>query len=47
MGVRPTLLVEGIHIILGNGLVGERVWANNPVLPIIVFDNKAKTEFHS
>ena len=30
MGVRPALPIEGVHIIVGNGLAGSRVWADVP-----------------
>ncbi len=29
VGVRPTLPIEGVHIVLGNRLVGECVWADS------------------
>ena len=35
MGVRPALPIRGIHIILGNGLAGSRVWADVPPAPIV------------
>lgn len=44
VGVRPALPVEGVHIILGNGLVGERVWADTSLLPIVTTANKIETE---
>ncbi len=39
MGVRPALPVEGIHLIWGNELAGERVWADIPVSPIVSSSN--------
>lgn len=33
VGVRPALPVEGITLILGNGVAGEHVWADAPPLP--------------
>ncbi|XP_039542155.1 uncharacterized protein LOC120489424 isoform X2 [Pimephales promelas] len=47
MGVRPALPVEGVHIILGNGLVGERVWADTSVFPIVITDKKVESELSS
>ncbi len=44
MGVRPALPIEGVHIILGNELVGERVWADSSVFPIVTANNKNETE---
>ncbi|XP_049904288.1 uncharacterized protein LOC126392736 [Epinephelus moara] len=35
MGVRPALPVEGVDVILGNGLAGNRVWAKSPPPPIV------------
>ncbi|XP_030276904.1 uncharacterized protein LOC115583846 [Sparus aurata] len=35
IGVRPALPVKGVHIILGNGLAGGRVWPNVPPLPVV------------
>ena len=34
IGVRPVLPVKGVHLILGNGLAGGRVWPNVPPLPV-------------
>ena len=34
VGVRPALPIEGVTMILGNGLVGARVWADVP--PVVV-----------
>ena len=31
----PGLPVKGVHIILGNGLAGGRVWPNVPPLPVV------------
>lgn len=28
VGLRPVLLVEGVHLILGNKLAGDQVWPN-------------------
>lgn len=39
VGVRPALPVEGVHLILGNELAGERVWADIPVSPIVSSGN--------
>ena len=36
MGVRPELPVEGITVILGNDVAGDRVWADQPARPVIV-----------
>ncbi len=44
MGVRPALPIEGVHIILGNGLVGECVWADSSMFPIDTANNKNETE---
>ena len=30
MGVRPSLPIEGINVIFGNNLAGERVWSVSP-----------------
>ena len=30
MGVRPVMPIEGVDVILGNGLAGSRVWAEGP-----------------
>lgn len=30
MGVHPALPVEGVNVILGNGLAGARVWVDVP-----------------
>ena len=35
VGVRPALPIENIHLILGNGLAGSRVWADNPPSPVV------------
>lgn len=35
MGVRPVLPIEGVDIILGNGLAGSRVWAEGPPPPVV------------
>ncbi len=35
MGVRPELPIEGVEVILGNGLAGSRVWAGPPPPPIV------------
>lgn len=35
VGVRPALPVEGVHLILGNGLAGGRVWADGPPSPVV------------
>lgn len=35
VGVRPALPVEGVHVILGYGLAGSRVWTNVPVSPVV------------
>ena len=35
MGVRPALPIEGIAVILGNGLAGSRVWADVPPPPVL------------
>ncbi|XP_034567353.1 uncharacterized protein LOC117832370 [Notolabrus celidotus] len=35
MGVRPALPIEGVDVILGNGLAGSRVWAEVPPPPIV------------
>lgn len=40
VGVRPALPIEGVHVILGNGLVGERVWADSSVFPIVRSNTK-------
>jgi hypothetical protein len=37
-GVRPSLPIEGINIILGNNLAGERVWP--VVYPSLVVSTK-------
>ncbi len=39
MGVCPALPVEGIHLIWGNELAGERVWADIPVSTIVSSSN--------
>lgn len=36
MGVRPALPIEGVDVILGNGLAGSRVWAEGPPPPIVL-----------
>ena len=30
MAVRPVMLIEGVDVILRNGLAGSRVWAERP-----------------
>ncbi len=35
MGVRPSLPVEGVSVILGNNLAGDRVWRDVPSLPVV------------
>lgn len=35
MGVRPALPIEGVDVILGNGLAGRRVWAEGPPPPVV------------
>lgn len=35
MGVRPELPIGGVDVILGNGLAGNRVWADIPPPPIV------------
>lgn len=35
MGVRPSLTVEGVSVILGNNLSGDRVWRNVPPPPVV------------
>lgn len=36
MGVRPSLPVGGVDVILGNNLAGERVWPDASPLPIVI-----------
>lgn len=36
MGVRPTLPVEGITLILGNYVAGDRVWPDQQTRPVVV-----------
>nr|XP_046229617.1 uncharacterized protein LOC124050808 isoform X1 [Scatophagus argus] len=35
LGVRPALPIEGVDVILGNGLAGSRVWPDRPPPPIV------------
>ncbi|KAF0047719.1 hypothetical protein F2P81_001352 [Scophthalmus maximus] len=35
VGVRPTLPIEGVHFILGNGLAGGQVWSDTPPSPVV------------
>ncbi len=35
MGVRPSLPVEGVSVILGNNLAGDRVWRDVPSPPVV------------
>ncbi len=42
--LQSALPIEGVHIILGNGLVGERVWADSSVFPIVNANNKNEME---
>lgn len=35
VGVRPALPVDGVDLILGNGLAGNRVWAHVPPPPVV------------
>ncbi len=44
MGVQQALPIEGVYIILGNGLVGERVWADSSMFPIVTANNKNETK---
>lgn len=39
IGVRPELQVEGVDIILGNSLVGSRVWTSGSSLPVLQAQN--------
>lgn len=36
VGVRPELPLENISMVLGNDLMGSRVWANIPPTPVVV-----------
>lgn len=36
MGVRPELPIDGITVILGNDVAGDRVWADQPARPVVV-----------
>ena len=38
IGVRPSLPVEGVAVILGNNLAGARVWGNAPPAPVVCPD---------
>ncbi len=33
--LRPALLVEGVHVILGNELTGGQIWADSGPSPVI------------
>lgn len=35
VGVLLALPIEGLHLILGNGLAGSRVWADSPPSPVV------------
>lgn len=35
VGLRPAFPSEGVHLILGNKLAGDRVWANVPKSPMV------------
>ncbi len=35
MGVRPSLPVEGVSVILGNNLAGDCVWSDVPSPPVV------------
>ncbi len=36
VGLRPVLPIEGVHLILGNKLAGDRVWPNVPSSPMVL-----------
>ncbi len=36
IGLRPVLPIEGVHLILGNKLAGDRVWPNVPSSPMVL-----------
>ncbi len=36
VGLRPILPIEGVHLILGNKLAGDRVWPNVPSSPMVL-----------
>ncbi len=36
IGLRPILPIEGVHLILGNKLAGDRVWPNVPSSPMVL-----------